>query len=188
MSARPRTAARTARRLASTMAKALSLAASCRVLRPVSTISRLSRSLGAESSTDGFGCPGRRLAWHLTPDCQPQRAEQGKSSRLVAGKPSLPLLLVDPRYNFLGAPTDNVERWEDAVVSRCPDDSTVVSSHCVTRGAAAAGGGLAANGALEFALAEDRSAPRRQGRVAQLVRALVSHTRGPGFESLRDHS
>jgi hypothetical protein len=25
------------------------------------------------------------------------------------------------------------------------------------------------------------------GRVAQLVRALVSHTRGPGFESLRDH-
>ena len=26
------------------------------------------------------------------------------------------------------------------------------------------------------------------GRVAQLVRALVSHTRGPGFESLRDHS
>src|SRR5688572_33362658 len=68
------------------------------------------------------------------------------------------------------------------------DDSTVAGSHCVTRGAAAAGGGLAANGALEFALAEDRSAPRRQGRVAQLVRALVSHTRGPGFESLRDHS
>src|SRR5688572_19570162 len=67
------------------------------------------------------------------------------------------------------------------------DDSTVAGSHCVTRGAAAAGGGLAANGALEFALAEDRSAPRRQGRVAQLVRALVSHTRGPGFESLRDH-
>ena len=28
---------------------------------------------------------------------------------------------------------------------------------------------------------------RRLGRVAQLVRALVSHTRGPGFESLRDH-
>jgi glycosyltransferase involved in cell wall biosynthesis len=27
----------------------------------------------------------------------------------------------------------------------------------------------------------------RRGRVAQLVRALVSHTRGPGFESLRDH-
>lgn len=26
------------------------------------------------------------------------------------------------------------------------------------------------------------------GRVAQLVRALVSHTRGPGFESLRDHT
>ena len=26
------------------------------------------------------------------------------------------------------------------------------------------------------------------GRVAQLVRALVSHTRGPGFESLRDHA
>src|SRR5262249_44897734 len=26
-----------------------------------------------------------------------------------------------------------------------------------------------------------------RGRVAQLVRALVSHTRGPGFESLRDH-
>ena len=25
------------------------------------------------------------------------------------------------------------------------------------------------------------------GRVAQLVRALVSHTRGPGFDSLRDH-
>ena len=25
------------------------------------------------------------------------------------------------------------------------------------------------------------------GRVAQPVRALVSHTRGPGFESLRDH-
>src|SRR4051812_38862247 len=29
---------------------------------------------------------------------------------------------------------------------------------------------------------------RQDGRVAQLVRALVSHTRGPGFESLRDHS
>src|SRR5688500_4122590 len=29
---------------------------------------------------------------------------------------------------------------------------------------------------------------RVAGRVAQLVRALVSHTRGPGFESLRDHS
>ena len=28
----------------------------------------------------------------------------------------------------------------------------------------------------------------RCGRVAQLVRALVSHTRGPGFESLRDHA
>ena len=27
-----------------------------------------------------------------------------------------------------------------------------------------------------------------RGRVAQLVRALVSHTRGPGFESLRDHT
>ncbi len=27
----------------------------------------------------------------------------------------------------------------------------------------------------------------KQGRVAQLVRALVSHTRGPGFKSLRDH-
>jgi hypothetical protein len=26
------------------------------------------------------------------------------------------------------------------------------------------------------------------GRVAQLVRALLSHSRGPGFESLRDHS
>src|SRR5688572_10156931 len=25
------------------------------------------------------------------------------------------------------------------------------------------------------------------GRVAQVVRALVSHTKGPGFESLRDH-
>ena len=29
---------------------------------------------------------------------------------------------------------------------------------------------------------------RHVGRVAQLVRALVSHTRGPGFESLRDHT
>ena len=28
----------------------------------------------------------------------------------------------------------------------------------------------------------------KSGRVAQLVRALVSHTRGPGFESLRDHA
>ena len=26
------------------------------------------------------------------------------------------------------------------------------------------------------------------GRVAQLVRALVSHTRGRGFEPLRDHT
>ena len=39
--------------------------------------------------------------------------------------------------------------------------------------------GLARISALRSALA---------GRVAQLVRALVSHTRGPGFESLRDHS
>ena len=29
--------------------------------------------------------------------------------------------------------------------------------------------------------------PRVIGRVAQMVRALVSHTRGPGFDSLRDH-
>ena len=49
------------------------------------------------------------------------------------------------------------------------------------------GGGLAANGALDFALAEDQSAPRRQGRVAQLVRALVSHTRGRRFNPVRDH-
>ncbi len=28
----------------------------------------------------------------------------------------------------------------------------------------------------------------RKGRVAQLVRALLSHSRGPGFESLRDHA
>src|ERR1019366_4549406 len=30
--------------------------------------------------------------------------------------------------------------------------------------------------------------PRIRGRVAQLVRALLSHSRGPGFESLRAHS
>ena len=29
---------------------------------------------------------------------------------------------------------------------------------------------------------------RTEGRVAQLVRALLSHSRGPGFESLRDHA
>ncbi len=29
---------------------------------------------------------------------------------------------------------------------------------------------------------------RQSGRVAQLVRALLSHSRGPGFESLRDHA
>jgi hypothetical protein len=33
----------------------------------------------------------------------------------------------------------------------------------------------------------DGRVPAVCGRVAQLVRALVSHTRGPGFESLRDH-
>ena len=37
-------------------------------------------------------------------------------------------------------------------------------------------------------LASDADHPWRViGRVAQMVRALVSHTRGPGFDSLRDH-
>ena len=37
-------------------------------------------------------------------------------------------------------------------------------------------------------LASDADRPLRViGRVAQMVRALVSHTRGPGFDSLRDH-
>src|SRR5450755_2124370 len=39
---------------------------------------------------------------------------------------------------------------------------------------------------LHFLLCRDAVAVAF-GRVAQLVRALVSHTRGPGFKSLRDH-
>ena len=36
-------------------------------------------------------------------------------------------------------------------------------------------------------LCREKLVAKVEGRVAQLVRALVSHTRGPGFESLRDH-
>jgi hypothetical protein len=41
--------------------------------------------------------------------------------------------------------------------------------------------------ALSNLSAESGVADRFEGRVAQLVRALLSHSRGPGFESLRVH-